>query len=89
MRKPVLGWESYDRTDSEHVGVYNNINKGTIWLDVDSTKDPEAYICYVDNVKIGGYYDKDTAKLACEDHLLTLLEPLAKTYEKLKENREK
>ena len=35
------------------------------------------------------YSTADEAKLACDAHLATLLEPLAATYEKLKENREK
>lgn len=33
------------------------------------------------------YPTADEAKLACEDHLATLLEPLAKTYDILKENK--
>lgn len=91
-RKPFLGWEDdgYHETYGERldavVGMYRlslvtqGRGKGKIratFAPVE-TGDPEYLM---------DYPSPDEAKLACEDYLATLLEPLAKTYEKLRGNR--
>jgi len=82
MRKPVLEWSEPVGRDSQCYAQVSTF-RATIY-------------CY--HGKWCGFLSgcdfsfrdietADAAKLACEDHLATLLEPLAATYEKLKGNR--
>jgi len=87
-RKPVLEWEFYDHSDGENAWIEEKINSRTLWLCVEPSSERDFYTSYVNNVKIGEFLDKNEAKIACEDHLETILEPIAKLYEILKKNRE-
>ena len=81
-RKPVLGWSEprgLDDTQQTKVGpfiatVYQFCNKWT------------GFIVGCD-FSVRDLDSADAAKLACEDHLATLLEPLAKTYDILRKNK--
>lgn len=93
-RKPVLEWETSPYNSCEGVfrsdfGIYyiyliqKGRGKGKYKAMVDTT-----YISTASGADdIGIYPTADKAKVACEDHLEVLLEPLAKTYMKLKGNR--
>jgi len=76
-RKPVLRWKTRADLDAESVTV--NEREYLVWHTLDGK--------WVSNAVRGDHPTADEAKLACEDHLATLLEPLAATYEKLRGNR--
>ena len=87
-RKPVLGWEKAPTGDKDwQFKSSNPFTNAPYYLYVDLVAN-DYYKAYVNGAPIGSQYESaNAAKLACEDHLATVLEPLAQTYDILKENK--
>jgi len=91
MRKPVLEWEYRPEEPMSYecweLRIEGPTDDGDIFYSVSNNEEGLwTRPCPWDPTKTT-YPTADEAKLACEDHLATLLEPLSAIYERLRGNR--
>lgn len=86
-REPVLGWEKVEDIRGDFFQIRNPIGDGYLYVMCSNITLTWYYTNQNGHRILVDYETPDAAKLACEDHLATLLEPLAKIYDILKENK--